>query len=35
MAIKDVADQLGDSSVQHFGTAFRKKFGFPPGKMHY
>jgi AraC family transcriptional activator of pyochelin receptor len=35
MAIKDVADQLGYSSVQHFGTAFRKKFGFPPGKMHY
>ncbi|HVI46410.1 MAG TPA: AraC family transcriptional regulator [Chitinophaga sp.] len=30
--IKDVADQLGYSSVQHFGTAFRKKFGVSPGK---
>jgi AraC-like DNA-binding protein len=32
--IKEVADQLGYSSVQHFGTAFRKKFGVSPGKMH-
>lgn len=32
--IKEVADQLGYSSVQHFGTAFRKKFGISPGKMH-
>jgi len=33
IAIKDVADQLGYSSVQHFNSAFRKKFGMPPGKM--
>lgn len=32
-AIKDVADCLGYSSVQHFNSAFRKKFGVPPGKM--
>ncbi|OQP47919.1 hypothetical protein A4H97_30405 [Niastella yeongjuensis] len=31
--IKDVADRLGYSSVQHFNSAFRKKFGVPPGKM--
>jgi AraC-like DNA-binding protein len=31
--IKDIADQLGYSSVQHFNSAFRKKFGVPPGKM--
>jgi AraC-like DNA-binding protein len=31
--IKDVADRLGYSSVQHFNSAFRKKFGIPPGKM--
>lgn len=31
--IKDVADQLGYSSVQHFNSAFRKKFGMPPGKI--
>jgi AraC-like DNA-binding protein len=30
--IKDVADRLGYSSVQHFNSAFRKKFGMPPGK---
>jgi AraC-like DNA-binding protein len=30
--IKDLADQLGFSSVQHFNNAFRKKFGVPPGK---
>lgn len=33
VAIKDVADRLGYSSVQHFNSAFRKKFGIPPGKM--
>ncbi len=32
-AIKDVADELGYSSVQHFGTAFRKKFGVTPGTI--
>lgn len=31
--IKDVADRLGYSSVQHFNSAFRKKFGMPPGKV--
>ncbi|OQP61872.1 hypothetical protein A3860_30875 [Niastella vici] len=31
--IKDVSDQLGYSSVQHFTSAFRKKFGMPPGKV--
>lgn len=30
--IKDIADQLGFSSVQHFNNAFRKKFGVPPGR---
>lgn len=30
--IKQVADELGYSSVQHFSNAFRKKFGVPPGK---
>ena len=30
--IKNVADALGYSSVQHFGNAFRKKFGVSPGK---
>lgn len=33
VAIKDVADRLGYSSVQHFNSAFRKKFGIPPGKL--
>jgi AraC family transcriptional activator of pyochelin receptor len=31
--IKEVADILGYSSVQHFGTAFRKKFNTSPGKL--
>jgi AraC-like DNA-binding protein len=31
--IKQVADRLGYSSVQHFNSAFRKKFGCPPGKV--
>ncbi|XZF14888.1 helix-turn-helix transcriptional regulator [Chitinophagaceae bacterium MMS25-I14] len=33
MAVKEVADILGYSSVQHFSSAFRKKFGVPPGKV--
>lgn len=33
MPIKEVADRLGYSSVQHFNSAFRKKFGCPPGKV--
>jgi len=32
-AIKDVADELGYSSVQHFSNAFRKKYGVTPGKL--
>ena len=32
-AIKDVADELGYSSVQHFSNAFRKKFGVTPGRL--
>lgn len=31
--IKEVTDRLGYSSVQHFGSAFRKKFGTTPGKL--
>jgi AraC-like DNA-binding protein len=33
LPIKEVADRLGYSSVQHFNSAFRKKFGLPPGKV--
>ncbi|MDF2188250.1 AraC family transcriptional regulator [Paraflavitalea sp. CAU 1676] len=33
IAIKEVADHLGYSSVQHFSNAFRKKFGLPPGQV--
>lgn len=33
MPIKEVADRMGYSSVQHFSTAFRKKFNVPPGKL--
>jgi AraC-like DNA-binding protein len=33
MPIKEIAEQLGYSSVQHFNNAFRKKFGVPPGKV--
>ncbi|MET3879189.1 AraC family transcriptional regulator [Chitinophaga sp. OAE865] len=33
MPVKEVADRLGYSSVQHFSTAFRKKFSVPPGKL--
>jgi AraC-like DNA-binding protein len=32
-SIKEVADELGYSSVQHFSTAFRKKYGMTPGKL--
>lgn len=31
--IKSISEDLGYSSVQHFGTAFRKKFGVSPGKI--
>jgi AraC-like DNA-binding protein len=34
MPIKEVADRTGYSSVQHFSTAFRKKFSMPPGKFN-
>lgn len=30
--IKQLAEELGYSSVQHFSAAFRKKFGVPPGQ---
>ncbi|WP_160714845.1 helix-turn-helix transcriptional regulator [Chitinophaga solisilvae] len=33
MAIKEVSEILGYSSVQHFGTAFRKRFGITPGAV--
>lgn len=33
LPIKDLSDQLGYSSVQHFSNAFKKKFGVTPGKM--
>jgi len=33
VAIKEIADNLGYSSVQHFSNAFRKKFGRPPGQV--
>lgn len=32
LAIKDIADDLGYSSVQHFTNAFRKQYGMPPGR---
>jgi AraC family transcriptional activator of pyochelin receptor len=32
-SIKYVAEELGYSSVQHFSTAFRKKFSIPPGRV--
>ena len=31
-SIKELADDLGYSSVQHFSTAFKKKFGISPGR---
>jgi AraC-type DNA-binding domain-containing proteins len=33
LPLKEIAERLGYSSVQHFNTAFRKKFGVPPGKV--
>lgn len=33
MAIKEVACQMGYSSVQHFSNAFRKHFGTTPGSI--
>lgn len=33
IAIKEIADALGYSSVQHFSNAFRKKFGVTPGSL--
>ena len=32
MPIKNIADELGYSSVQHFSTAFKKKFGISPAQ---
>jgi len=32
MNIKNISDELGYSSVQHFSNAFSKKFGVSPGK---
>lgn len=32
-AIKEIADDLGYSSVPHFSSAFKKKFGVSPGKV--
>jgi len=32
-SIKAAAEELGYSSVQHFNTAFKKKFGTPPGRL--
>jgi len=31
--IKNISDELGYSSVQHFNKAFSKKFGISPGKV--
>jgi AraC-like DNA-binding protein len=31
--IKEISDNLGYSSVQHFTKAFKKKFGIPPGLL--
>lgn len=33
LPVKEVADQLGYSSVQHFTTAFRKQFGITPARI--
>jgi AraC-like DNA-binding protein len=33
LPLKEISERLGYSSVQHFNTAFRKKFGVPPGKV--
>jgi AraC-like DNA-binding protein len=32
ISIKEIAIQLGYTSVQHFSKAYRKKFGIPPGQ---
>ena len=32
-SLKRLADRLGYSHVNHFNTAFRKKFGHPPGQL--
>ena len=34
ISIKELADDLGYSSVQHFSTAFKKKFGVTPGRIN-
>jgi AraC-like DNA-binding protein len=33
MPIKEVAEQLGYCSVQHFTREFKKKFGVSPGRV--
>jgi AraC family transcriptional activator of pyochelin receptor len=33
IAIKVISEHMGYSSVQHFSTAFNKKFGISPGKV--
>ncbi|RAJ35604.1 helix-turn-helix domain-containing protein [Pedobacter cryoconitis] len=33
LAIKVISENMGYSSVQHFSTAFSKKFGISPGKV--
>ncbi|MFA6126327.1 MAG: AraC family transcriptional regulator [Bacteroidales bacterium] len=32
--VTEIAFELGYSSPQHFSTAFKRKFGVPPGKMN-
>jgi AraC-like DNA-binding protein len=32
-SLTDIADTYGFSSIQHFSTAFKKKFGMSPVKM--
>lgn len=34
-SVTEIAEQLGFSSVQHFSTAFRKKFGVSPLKLKH
>ncbi|WP_295455743.1 helix-turn-helix domain-containing protein [uncultured Thiodictyon sp.] len=33
LPLKQLASRLGYNHVNHFNTAFRKKFGFPPGQL--
>lgn len=33
-SLSEIADKLGFSSIQHFSSAFRKKFGVSPSKMN-